>query len=346
MKLQTPTLAPTPESSANLPCQRSRDHQQLLIPGVHYRVGALPRFTGPGMTPAGLRLRLQLVALSATLILVAAQQPTAHGPGADDCPCLAPGDPGFAAAQALVLNTSSHAPGYTAGIAISTAGYGLGGCRTYDEAQPFCTAPGAPAQVYPHWCVSQWCYVDRDRCSVRQLRCYFRPFPTQFQSSMLVAPCTRCVLWSAWFPGLSCADWCLQSDGVTYSRLQAARSPMESSVVPGGLHFSYNTCGQLDRYSVFSTFATGRTLRISTGISPPHVTMATTAADSVSTVPGWPYDTPPYTNFDIIFDRFSLIFQLHTSPHALWAMLHLATMLIGYGLVLGIRCCGQFGASG
>ena len=65
---------------------------------------------------------------------------------------------------------------------------------------------------------------------------------------------------------------------------------MESSVIPGGLHFSYNTCGQLDRYSVFSAFATGRTLRISTGISPPYVTAATTATDSDSAVPGWPYD--------------------------------------------------------
>ena len=53
-----------------------------------------------------------------------------------------------------------------------------------------------------------------------------------------------------------------------------------------------------------------------------------------------------YGNFDIVLDHFSRIFLLHPTPHALCTVFYLVTMLIGCWLVLGIRFCDQFGASG
>ena len=56
--------------------------------------------------------------------------------------------------------------------------------------------------------------------------------------------------------------------------------------------------------------------------------------------------TAMYGNFDIILDHLSRISQLHPTPYAPWSMPYLCPMLIGWCLVLAIRCCDLFGLSG
>ena len=68
-------------------------------------------------------------------------------------------------------------------------------------------------------------------------------------------------------------------------------------------------------------------------------------ADLVGTIPSGNVHTV-YGNFDIISNRFSRISQLHSTPHALCAVVYLVPVLIGCWLVLGIRCCDRFGATG
>ena len=53
-----------------------------------------------------------------------------------------------------------------------------------------------------------------------------------------------------------------------------------------------------------------------------------------------------YGNLDIISVLFSHVSQLHFTPHAPRSMFYFVAILIWCGLVVGIRCCDQFGASG
>ena len=53
-----------------------------------------------------------------------------------------------------------------------------------------------------------------------------------------------------------------------------------------------------------------------------------------------------YGNFDIILVHPTRVCQPSTTPLVPCAMLYLVPMLGGCWLVLGIRCCGKFGASG
>ena len=58
----------------------------------------------------------------------------------------------------------------------------------------------------------------------------------------------------------------------------------------------------------------------------------------------WPAFNNGYV--DIILGHFSRICQLHPIPHAPCATLYVVPVVIGCRLVLGIRCCDPFGASG
>ena len=51
-------------------------------------------------------------------------------------------------------------------------------------------------------------------------------------------------------------------------------------------------------------------------------------------------------NFDIVWGRFARISQLYATPHAQCGVYCLVIMGTGCLLVLAIRCCVQFGASG
>ena len=52
-----------------------------------------------------------------------------------------------------------------------------------------------------------------------------------------------------------------------------------------------------------------------------------------------------YNDFDIILGPFPACHSLFTALHAPCDVPYLVTMVIGCGLVLGIRRCDQFGAS-
>ena len=130
-------------------------------------------------------------------------------------PQLNPALPGLSTVRACACLPCRSSP---------PASDGLGGCRTYDANQ----SPCPPTPLYPHWCVSTWCFVDPDACG-------------------------------------------------------EVRGAVASPLIPG-LHYSYNTCGQLDRYTAFRSF--DAPLRITTGVSPPYVV----APAGASAVAGWPYD--------------------------------------------------------
>ena len=164
-------------------------------------------------------MRVAAVAAVAVLLGTAhgSDEATRKGPpphGADECPCLGPADSRYAAMRAQLA-----AAGYP-------DGYGMEGCKAYDEKS---LLMGCHVANPPEFCRKPWCYVDMELCPMDADKC-------AAQGGLV---------------GSEISPFCRQRDhevSIVQKDTVAAAAHQNLTVSQRQAFYSYATCGAVDVY--------------------------------------------------------------------------------------------------